>query len=144
MTGTANHRVIQGSCLCGQVRFQLNDDFSRFHFCHCVQCRKASGAAHGANFFTHPDNIQWHSGEQHIERYDVPGRTITNAFCRQCGSGLPYLSLSGTTLVVQAGCLDEAPSHAPDSNIFWSERASWYDAAIASAHHEGFPPEPEQ
>lgn len=133
--------LIRGSCLCEQVRFELDDNFSRFHFCHCSQCRKASGAAHGANFFTEPGNIRWLSGRELVQRFDVPGRTITNAFCGCCGSGLPYLSSSGTALVVQAGCLDDTPTCAPHSNIFWAERAPWYDAAIACEHHDGFPPE---
>lgn len=136
-----NSRIIHGSCLCGDVRFELDDDFSRFHFCHCVQCRKASGAAHGANFFTRPENIRWLAGEQLVKRYDVPNRTITNAFCGQCGSGLPYLSSSGTALVVQAGCLDDTPNCSPHSNIFWHERPAWYDAAVASPQHDGFPPD---
>ena len=134
-------QLIQGSCLCGEVRFELRDDFSRFHFCHCSQCRKASGAAHGANFFTEPDNIRWLTGAELVTRYDVPGRTITNAFCRNCGAGLPYVSSSGKALVVQAGCLDGTPTCSPHSNIFWAERADWYDAAVASTRHDDFPPE---
>ena len=31
-----------GSCLCGQVRFEIEGDFDRFFFCHCQRCRKGA------------------------------------------------------------------------------------------------------
>ena len=65
-------------------------------------------------------------------RYDLPGRRISNAFCGICGSRLPYVSLSGKALVVPAGTLDQCPSKPPTANIFWPERAQWYDQAIVA------------
>jgi hypothetical protein len=55
---------------------------------------------------------------------------ISNAFCSECGSGLPYLSLSGKALIIPAGCLNGKPKLSPQNNIFWSQRAEWYDAAL--------------
>jgi hypothetical protein len=132
-------RKISGSCLCGETRFECGDRFSQFHWCHCSQCRKASGTAHAANLFTDPDNINWLKGQANSRRYDVPGRTITSAFCLYCGSPMPYLSKSGKALVVPAGSLDDEPSIAPSDNIFWAERAGWYETGIAAEKFDGFP-----
>ncbi|WP_115717560.1 GFA family protein [Gallaecimonas mangrovi] len=131
--------MIHGSCLCGQVSFELENRFSQFHLCHCSQCQKATGSAHASNLFTSPDNIHWLTGSDFVSRYDVPGRTISNAFCRHCGSALPYVSGSGKALVVPAGCLDDTPAITPEDNIFWAEKAPWYEAALASPHFAGFP-----
>ena len=38
-----------GSCLCGEVRFEVTGDFERFFLCHCGRCRKDTGSAHAAN-----------------------------------------------------------------------------------------------
>ncbi|MDG5501249.1 GFA family protein [Marinobacter sp. BGYM27] len=130
---------ITGNCLCGEVTFKLANDFQQFHLCHCSQCQKATGSAHASNLFTAPDNIEWLSGQAHIVRYDLPGRTISNAFCTKCGSPVPYVSQSGQALVVPAGSLNQTPDMTPRSHIFWPERAAWYDQAQEAERFDAFP-----
>jgi hypothetical protein len=130
---------ISGSCLCGAVTFECEDQFEQFHLCHCIQCQKATGSAHASNLFTSPDNIKWLSGESLVKRFDVPGRTITNAFCNACGSALPYVSSTGKSLVVPAGSLDQTPNIEPQDNIFMSEKAPWYDKALSCKAFSTFP-----
>jgi len=130
---------ITAGCLCGAVRFELNDDFHQFNLCHCKQCQRATGSAHASNLFTGPDNIRWTKGADKVKRFDLPGRAISNAFCVECGSGMPYLSKSGGALVVPAGLLDSAFASSPATgNIFWAERADWYDGALTADHHAAF------
>lgn len=125
-------KSLSGGCLCGAVAFQIKDEFEQFQLCHCSQCQKTTGTAHASNLFASPENIQWLTGLDLIVRFDLEGRSISNAFCSKCGSRVPYKSLSGDILVVPAGSLDEAPSIIPQANIFWPERAAWYDAAVAA------------
>jgi len=131
--------TISGSCLCGEVSFECEDNFTQFHLCHCQQCQKATGSAHAANIFTSITNISWLTGENLVKRYDVPGRTISNAFCSQCGGAVPYVSGSGKALIVPAGCLDAVASIAPQDNIFCAEKATWYEQALATEKFEQFP-----
>jgi len=121
------------------VSFECDDSFDQFHLCHCIQCQKVTGSAHASNLFTSPNNIKWKSGQELIKRYDVPGRTISNAFCMDCGSGVPYLSVSGNSLIVPAGSLDSIPSLKPQDNIFCSEKAEWYDGALKTKQFSHFP-----
>lgn len=130
---------ISGSCLCGTVRFESDNNFEQFYFCHCIQCQKTTGSAHAANLFTTPKNINWVSGAEFVKRYDVPGRSISKEFCTECGCGLPYLSGTGETLVVPAGCLDGKPTIDPQDNIFCSEQAEWYKKGICAKEFEKFP-----
>ena len=133
-------KKITGNCLCGAVRFEVDDNFQQLNLCHCEQCRKATGSAHASNLFTDPENIRWTNGEEYVKRFDVPGRCISNAFCTECGSGLPYVSKTGKSLVVQAGTLNDAFTSTPTArNIFWEERADWYDAAILAGHYDAIP-----
>ena len=133
-------KTINGSCLCGKITFTCDDTFKAFHLCHCQQCQKISGSAHVSNLFTEKENIVWLSGSDAITRYDIPGRTISNVFCSACGSPVPYISTSGESLVVPAGSLNDSPTISPQDNIFWSERASWYDDGVKSTKFSG-PPE---
>ena len=132
-------KLIDGGCLCGKVSFSLRNEFSQFHFCHCSQCRKISGSSHASNLFTAPDNIEWKSGEANIKRFNYPGRDFSKVFCMECGSGLPFLSQSGKALIVPAGSLNDEPAITPQDNIFWSERAAWFEAGVGSQHFDGFP-----
>lgn len=130
-------KQLSGGCLCGAVTFQLKDDFDQFQLCHCTQCQKTTGTAHAANLFTRPENIRWLTGHDLVKRFDVKGRSISNAFCSQCGSRVPFKSLSSELLVVPAGSLDAPPSQ-QQANIFWPERADWYDRAVAAKRFEQF------
>ena len=131
--------VITGSCLCNKVSFECDDNFEQFHLCHCIQCQKATGSAHASNLFTSPTNIKWLSGLDLVKRYDVPDRTISTAFCIECGSGVPYISVSGQSLIVPAGSLDSTPTLMPQDNIFCSEKAKWYDDALIAKQFNQFP-----
>ncbi|HKJ53436.1 MAG TPA: GFA family protein [Gammaproteobacteria bacterium] len=128
-------KPIKGGCLCGRVQYQVTGPFERFHLCHCSQCRRSTGSAHAANIFTTGDRIEWLAGEELIKQFtpDEPNM-ISKCFCSHCGSLVPYISLSSGKLIIPAGSLHEPPDIAPDDNIFWRDRADWYDAGLAAVH----------
>ncbi len=130
---------ISGGCLCGAITFNVKNEFSQFHFCHCSQCRKISGSSHASNLFAKVDAIEWLSGLDKIKRFDYPSRGFTKAFCSECGCGVPFVSQSGKILLVPAGSLNEAPHLLPQDNIFWSERAPWFEKGIHAECFDGFP-----
>jgi hypothetical protein len=86
-----------------------------------------------------PNNIRWLSGFDLVKRFDVPGRSISKAFCTECGCAVPFLSGSGKALVIPAGCLNGIPNIEPQDNIFCSEKAVWYEKAICAKTFEKFP-----
>jgi hypothetical protein len=129
---------ITGGCLCGAVTYTVENNFKRFYFCHCEQCRKITGSAHAANLFTHPDAIHWSAGDKYKKQFSYPGRDFTVVFCTECGSGLPFVSKSGEFLIVPAGSLDAEPNIHPNDNIFWGERAQWYEHGIQANTCSGF------
>ncbi|MCB1762123.1 MAG: GFA family protein [Gammaproteobacteria bacterium] len=133
-------KEIAGSCLCGKVRFTIWGPFSAFHLCHCSRCRKDTGSAHASNIFTEPGNIRWLSGEEIVQRYDLPtAERFAKCFCRECGSPVPYLSRDHKFLIIPAGSLDADPDVRPQDHIFWQDRADWYEAGLAAVHFDGYP-----
>ena len=40
--------AFRGSCICGEVAFEVEGPFDLFLNCHCSRCRKATGTAHSA------------------------------------------------------------------------------------------------
>ena len=124
---------VRGGCLCGRVQFEVEGPFDAFHLCHCSQCRRSTGSAHAANLFTAPERLRWITGEDLVQRFtpDEPDM-ISKCFCRHCGSLVPYTSLKSGRLVVPAGSLADDPGIPPNDNIFWRDRAPWYDAGLAA------------
>ena len=136
-----SENVVTGSCLCGKTRYELKDNLGVFQYCHCSRCRKFTGGAFAANMFVAPGDFLWVDGEEFVGRYD-PEHTkyFATAFCKNCGSSLPWLSKSGRVVVVPAGTLDEDPGIRPDKNIFCASRAEWYTSVESLPRHDEGPP----
>jgi hypothetical protein len=66
---------------------------------------------------------------------DTPG-VISKAFCTHCGSLVPYISASSGRLVIPAGGLEQDPGIRPQDNIYWPDRADWYDAVAQAPRYD--------
>ncbi len=121
--------AIRGSCLCGSVRYEVDEPFDHFLYCHCSRCRKATGTAHAANAVVKREAFRWLDGETLVARYDLPSaaRGFASAFCRQCGAPMPHVTRSGLRVIVPAGSLNETPGTRPAGHAHWASRAGWYE-----------------
>jgi len=135
-----NSTTLTGSCLCGSVKYSVTTEIKKFYFCHCAQCRKITGSSFASNILTKPSKLTWILGSEKVKRFDCPGvKSYSKVFCTECGSGLPFLNKSGNTLLIPAGSLDSDLEIKPDNNIFWSDKASWYEEGIAATKCAEFP-----
>ena len=133
---------IAGSCLCGAVRYELTQDPLWAHNCHCSRCRKTRGSAFASNLFVARHGFRFSRGEDQLQSYRPPdAERFTHAFCRRCGSSLPWLSESHGLMVVPMGSLDEDPGVAPHANIFVGSKAPWFTITDGLPQNPG-PPGP--
>lgn len=72
-----------------------------------------------------PGNLRWLKGKEKVKRFDYPGRGLTNAFCMDCGCGVPYINLRKTDLVVRVGALNGEPCFTTINKIFHGEMPEW-------------------
>ncbi|TNB46366.1 GFA family protein [Martelella lutilitoris] len=121
--------ITAGSCLCGDVKFEISGAFENFFLCHCTRCRKDTGSAHAANLFSSTATLSWISGIESVRSYKVPGTRHEKSFCTSCGSAVPSLQLEGALVVVPAGSLDSAIDIRPRAHICLASRAEW-DAGL--------------
>jgi hypothetical protein len=117
-----------GSCLCGEVNFEIEGEFASFFLCHCEYCRKDTGSAHGANLFSSTAKLNWLSGEDNVRVFTLPSTRHSKGFCATCGSALPHNQVNGKVLVVPAGSLDSEISIKPNAHLFISSKATWDEA----------------
>jgi len=137
--GTQMSTKHAGSCLCGEVRFEIEGEFERFYLCHCGRCRKDTGSAHAANLFSSTAALQWISGKHKVRQFDLPSTRHGKCFCSTCGSALPMVQMNGKLLVVPAGSLDSEVRIRPDAHLFVASKASWDDALDQVPSFDGFP-----
>lgn len=132
-------KKLNGGCLCGKVEYTVNEDFKAFYQCHCKQCQQLTGSAFASNIFTQAGNINWIKGQGFVQNYAHPDREFSHAFCRECGSSLPFLNKGGTSLLIPAGSLLDEPSISPEANIFSAEKACWFDEGSLATRFDSFP-----
>jgi hypothetical protein len=131
---------IAGSCLCGSVTFELSGPFDNFYLCHCTRCQKSSGSAHATNIFGKLDSITWLSGKENVRTFELPmAHYFNKSFCSLCGSPVPHRARSGEFLIIPAGSLNSDPGIRPQHNIFWGDRAVWYEEGCAAEKVSGYP-----
>lgn len=126
--GDVKHK---GSCLCGEVSYQVEGEFDSFFLCHCSLCRKDTGSAHAANLFSTSAALEWLSGERHVNTYRLPATRHQRSFCVRCGSALPNLQMGGELLVVPAGGLDTELKMQPTAHISVASKASWDEEMVS-------------
>lgn len=114
-----------GSCLCGEVTFEVEGDFQNFYLCHCEYCRKDTGSAHAANLFSSTAKLRWVSGEKKVKTYRFKSTNHIKSFCYNCGSALPHTQMNGALVVIPAGCLDSEVTFKPQGHIFIHSKANW-------------------
>ena len=116
-----------GSCLCGEVHYEITGSLGIFQYCHCSRCRKFTGSAHSANIIVSPGQFEWLKGVEFLGRYEIAdARHFATSFCTQCGSSLPWEAKSGKSVVIPAGTLDDDPEISPIQNIYFGSKPDWY------------------
>ncbi len=116
---------IGGSCLCGEVRFQLRPPTQVCVHCHCSICRRA----HGAGFVTWvrlpKAQLELVSDGERLLRYRSSEHAV-RSFCARCGSSLFFeTSHSPDTVDVVLANLDGPLDRDPQLHVFFDHRAEW-------------------
>ena len=114
-----------GSCLCGEVTFEIEGDFEKFYLCHCERCRKDTGSAHAANLFSSTAKLRWLSGQEKVKTFNFRSEGHIKCFCTNCGSALPNIQMDGKLLVVPAGSIDSDIDIKPQGHIYYANKANW-------------------
>jgi hypothetical protein len=120
--------IVQGSCLCGDIAFEIEGSPVLARQCHGARCRRAYSAAHSASAVYRQAQLHWLRGAKLVCDYKLPNaRRFSSAFCAQCGSAAPRLSVEPSLAVVPMGLFDTDPGFRPEAHVFVGAKASWFD-----------------
>jgi len=122
--------MIRGSCLCGDVQFELTRVTGPFELCHCSRCRCLSGSAFLAQVGVRREDFRWISGRDSVGSFEAPllhePPAYRSCFCRRCGSPTPDPEGHAAWVEVPAGLLHDDPGVRPDKHIFTHLKAPWF------------------
>ncbi len=121
-----------GSCLCGEVRYEVDEFLRDAAHCHCSMCRKFHGAAFATLASAPNSGFRWLSGSDLLQDYRAKNGTV-RTFCRQCGSSLTFTTPKAPNYVeVALATLDDDCPVTPNANIFVKFGVSWAPIAPGS------------
>jgi hypothetical protein len=132
--------MIQGSCLCGAMRYELAGPFSAMMHCHCSMCRKHHGSLYATFALAPIAGFGWLSGEDQGVAYHSSEHGV-RTFCKTCGSVAPMLVPKLGFAVVPAGNLLGDPGIRPQQHIFVGSKATWHEITDALPQHAAMPPD---
>jgi hypothetical protein len=117
--------TLQGSCLCGGVRFEVTESFISVSQCHCTNCKKISGGVGTASGRALTEAISVLEGRDLIETFQ-PREGTAKSFCRVCGSNLfgsgwPESEHSS----VRLSAIDSGLEQKPEAHTFVRSLAPW-------------------
>ncbi|MDZ7749516.1 MAG: GFA family protein [Halofilum sp. (in: g-proteobacteria)] len=118
--------MLSGGCLCGGVRYALEDTLGPIELCHCTQCRRASGSAFAANATVAACALRLVAGAGLVTEYESsPGKL--RAFCGRCGSPLyARRPAAPAELRLRVGTLDDDPAARPSGHWHVATKAAWF------------------
>ena len=131
--------MVRGSCLCGDIAFEIDGEVEPLAHCHCSMCRKAHGSAF-ASFASAPAAaFRWLRGEDKVRRFqkDAVG---PRPFCPRCGSAVPGPAMGGR-VYPPAGLLDISAKLAPMQHWFAGSKAPWHEISDRAPRYDAYPPE---
>jgi hypothetical protein len=116
---------LRGSCLCGGVKFEVDEVPATLRYCHCESCKKLSGGAATANARVPSTAIRILEGEELVRTFQPPEGSA-KTFCLTCGSNLFGGGWPDSeTASVRATALDDPLDARPSAHIFVRSVAAW-------------------
>lgn len=131
--------MVQGSCLCGQVEFQVELVPEKTFNCHCSYCRKAHGAAFVTVTLAKGDTLKITRGKELLKEHknDIGG---FRAFCADCGTLLMnYGPDKNVYLGIILSTIDTPVDFRPVAHVNIESKASWHEPYEGIPKFEGLP-----
>jgi hypothetical protein len=130
--------ILNGQCLCGTVRYTVEDEFVYALNCHCSQCRRTTGSAFKPFAGIQREKLRLTGDTDRVSLFGDPQQNH-DAHCAKCGSLLYSVVREGQWVHVTLGTLVDTPSIRPRAHIFVGSKAPWFTITDDLPQYEEFP-----
>lgn len=111
-----------GACHCGAVQFEAIREPARVGLCHCIDCRKDTGAPF-AGFAAYANDRVGFSGDE--TRAYQSSSHMRRHFCRTCGSSIFLTEKDDDLIYLNLGVFDDADSFTPAYELWTVRKLHW-------------------
>lgn len=128
-------KILTGGCLCGAVAYESTAEPTMVGHCHCVDCRRTSGAGHATHIMMREDLTRITGAMTDYARRADSGNIVTRSFCSVCGSPIASTNSKMPGMIfLRASSLDDPDSVTPKIIVFASRAPKWdiMDASLPS------------
>ncbi len=131
----------EGGCLCGAVRYRLEENPMYVQACHCTDCQTVSGSAFVVNLWIEKANVT-RLGDSPVSFMNIAGSGKGHEIfhCKKCGTDVfsKYYASPGDDLMVRAGTLDDTSGVEPLVHIFTRSKQPWVRIPDDKPSFKGF------
>jgi hypothetical protein len=114
--------ITQGGCLCGTVRYEATGRPYNVTHCHCMDCRRSSGAAFVTWASFRRAEFRFTQGNPQV----VPWAGRSRSFCTGCGTPLTFLTAPEADEIDVTVCTFDHPDDiSPVEHIWVEDRLPW-------------------
>jgi hypothetical protein len=134
--------MLQGSCLCGAVRYQVRGEPRAMYHCHCETCRKANGSSLATNMIVRAEDFEIVAGRDRLAAFESSPRKH-RWFCSRCGSPIySHADATRALVSVRCGTLDSEPEIRPSMHVYAASKAPWTEILDDLPQHPAAPGAP--
>jgi hypothetical protein len=117
--------MLNGRCECRLVRYRVPDEFRYAGYCHCSNCRAATGSAFKPFAGIERERLEVVQGADSLLVWGDDRENHTR--CAVCGSLLYSVVRDGEWVHVALGSLEDDPTIRPTEHIFIGSKAPWFE-----------------
>ena len=118
-----------GSCLCGEITYQIPEKSMMEAVCHCKNCQKQAGSAFSTLAGIKKSDFKL-IGEPKlfVDKATDSGASVERYFCGTCGSPI-YSALPSQPDVIylKTGTLDDTSEFKPSIHVWAGTKQNWVE-----------------
>lgn len=131
--------LLEGGCLCGEIRYKVNGTLIDAGYCHCSICRRASGAPVVAWLTVPVQSFSYLQGKPSVYRSSAHSQ---REFCGRCGTQLVFRRTEDpVTADVTIASLDDPSLIEPEYHIWRESRIPWFETIDTLPRHDDSGPD---
>lgn len=132
---------VDGSCYCGNIKFEGEVDPNGVVICHCTSCQALTGSPFRASILTPAEHFKLSGTPKTFVKTADSGNQRIHAFCPECGTPVYASAVSNpATYTLRLGSLKQRAQLKPGKQIWARSALQWFkDLSGVPAHEKGSP-----
>ena len=116
----------EARCACGALTARTEGDPVRISICHCLECKRRSGAAFGWNATFNADQVDIEGAYKSFTRGSDDGYWARHHFCPLCGVSVFYeIERRPGMISIPAGAFADPDFPPPRVEVYEERRCPW-------------------